>query len=133
MRYRLLLTVACLALERSAVRAQAWNFGSALTTEGKAIIRSESDLRHEFEYAWRNTKVVLEFSQYDCQFSVTEENTIPDAATKTALTMLFEGICDLGTFGAGPTQFSDQPFPREKIEEILVGDRVAMRLFKFDD
>src|SRR5215472_15034980 len=74
MRYLLLLTVVYFALGSSVVRAQVSNFGGTISTEGKGIIRSETDLIHEFEYAWRNSKMVLEFSQYDCQFSVTEEN-----------------------------------------------------------
>jgi hypothetical protein len=127
------MTVAYLALGSSAVRAQAWNFDRALTIERKTIIRYESDLRHEFEYAWRDTKVVLEFSQYDCRFSITEESIIPDTATRTVLTMFFDGICDLETLSRGLTTFRENAFPREKIEEILDGDRAAMTLFKFDD
>jgi hypothetical protein len=133
MRCLLLLTVACVTLGSSVARGQAWNFDGALSRQGKEILRSETSSLHEFEYAWRDTKVILEFTQYDCQFSITEESIIPDTATGTALTMFFGGICDLEALSGGLTTFRENAFPQEKIEEILVGDRVATMVFKFED
>src|SRR5262249_27602131 len=129
MRYLLLLTVAYFALGSPVARAQASNFGGTLSNEGKGII-SETDLIHEFEYAWRNGKMVLEFSQYDCQFSVTEESIIPDAATRMALTMLFDGICDLEPSSTDPIKHA---FPQEKIEEVLLSDHIGTTIFNFKD
>ena len=130
MRYLLLLTVVYFALGSSVVRPQVSNFGGTISTEGKGIIRSETDLIHEFEYAWRNSKMVLEFSQYDCQFSVTEESIVPDAAAKMALTMLFDGICDLEPISTDPTKHA---FPQEKIEEALLSDHIGTTIFKFEN
>src|SRR5215471_15717951 len=77
----------------SAAQAQVSNSQESTFTIG------DTGLRHVFEYPLPPQSVVLEFSQGECQTSVTEEYIIPDVPANpgnVALTMLFNAVCDLG-------------------------------------
>src|SRR5215467_3355158 len=93
-----------------------------------------TNLPHVFEYPLPPQSVVLEFSQGECQTSVTEEYIIPDVPANpgnVALTMLFNAVCDLGP-STGDTVPVSHGAPREIIEEFLLSPDGSRMLVKFD-
>jgi hypothetical protein len=91
-------------------------------------------LLHVFEYPLPPQSVILEFSQGECQTSVTEEYIIPDVPANpgnVALTMLFNAVCDLGP-STGDTVPVSHGVPREIIEEFLLSPDRSRMLVKFD-
>jgi len=93
-----------------------------------------TSLLHVFEYPLPPQSVVLEFSQGECQTSVTEEYIIPDVPANpgnVALTMLFNAVCDLGP-STGDTVPVSHGAPREIIEEFLLSPDSSRMLVKFD-
>ena len=91
-------------------------------------------LPHVFEYPLPPQSVVLEFSQGECQTSVTEEYIIPDVPANpgnVALTMLFNAVCDLGP-STGDTVPVSHGAPREIIQEFPLSPGRSRMLVKFD-
>jgi len=91
-------------------------------------------LPHVLEYPLPRQSVVLEFNQYECKNSVTEEYVIPDVPANPgngALTMLFNAVCDLGP-STGDTVPVSHGAPREIIEEFLLSPDGSRMLVKFD-
>jgi hypothetical protein len=116
-----------------------------ITAQAQAPNTNETGLPRVFEYPLPRQTVVLEFSQDQCQESVTEEYVIPDVPANpgnVTLTMLFNSVCDLepstadtvpmaamGHSTAGPTAHTA---PREIIEELPVSPDSLRMLIKFD-
>ena len=93
-----------------------------------------TNLPHVFEYPLPPQSVVLEFSQGECQTSVTEEYIIPDVPANpgnVALTMLFNAVCDLGP-STGDTVPVSHGAPREIIQEFPLSPGRSRMLVKFD-
>ena len=91
-------------------------------------------LPHVFEYPLPPQSVVLEFSQGECQTSVTEEYIIPDVPANpgnVALTMLFNAVCDLGLSTTDTAPLAHGA-PREIIKEILVSPDSLRMSVQFD-
>jgi hypothetical protein len=116
-----------------------------ITAQAQAPSTNETGSPRVFEYPLPRQTVVLEFSQDQCQESVTEEYVIPDVPANpgnVTLTMLFNSVCDLepstadtvpmaamGHSTAGPTAHTA---PREIIEELPVSPDSLRMLIKFD-
>lgn len=91
-------------------------------------------LPHVLKYPLPRQTVLLEFSQDECQASVTEEYVIPDVPANpghVALTMLFNAECDLGLSTADTIPVAHSA-PREIIEEFLVSPDSLRMLVKFN-
>jgi len=122
-----------LVLLGAVAHAQVPNYHFTRRTENTIAI-VEPHVLHIFEYSLPGQTVLLEFSQDECQASVTEEYIIPDVPANPgnmALTMLFNAACDLGLSTTDTVPLAHRA-PREIIEEFLVGPDGLRMLVKFD-
>jgi len=92
-------------------------------------------LPHVLEDPLPRQSVVLEFNQYECKNSVTEEYVIPDVPANPgngALTMLFNAVCDLGPSTTDAVFLMTNGAPREIIEEYLISPDSLRMSVRFD-
>jgi hypothetical protein len=95
-----------LVLLGAVAHAQVPNYHFTHRTENTIAI-AEPHVLHIFEYSLPGQTVLLEFSQDECQASVTQEYIIPDGPadpSKPAPSMFFDALCDLGFSAADTAQ-----------------------------